>query len=239
MFFSLTGNAVVLIKTALELNHALRRRSRSSINRIDVCNKIMILNLSFSDILLGLYLLLIAVKTIEFSGVYCKIKFEWLQSAECSFLGVLAVISSQTSVFLMVLMTSYRLYGVIKPFRANKMRNKIIYVAVACIWFLSLIIALVPIIPSFKLFFDSRLYVNQPYGLGFFLSFTDLENFFKEANRLPGIRNSLPTPTNLTIQTFCNLFTHSASKPLYCNLNQQNTSNTIGYYGFEGVCLPR
>ena len=239
MFFSLTGNTVVLIKTFLELYHALRRRSHSSINRISICNKIMIVNLAFSDFLMGIYLLLIIIKTLQFSGNYCIKQLSWLQGTECTFLGVLAVISIQSSILLMVLMTSYRLYGVTNLFGPKKISGRMICCANFAIWTIAILTAVIPLLPTLKMAFSSRILIYQPYISRNLLSLTDLVSLFEAANRLPGIRNSFPIPTSLTMETFCKLFVKSKSIPEYCTLSRQYISNTTGYYSSDGVCLPR
>ena len=239
MFFSLTGNTIVLIKTFFELHHALRRRSYSSINRVGICNKIMIVHLAFSDSLMGIYLFLIIIKTLQFSGNYCIQQVSWLQGTECTFLGVLAVISSQSSILLMVLMTSYRLYGVTNPFRAEKISGRMICCASFTIWTIAILLAVIPLFPTLKVAFASKIFVYQPYISSNLLMLTDLVSLFEAANQLPGIRNSFPIPTQLTMEAFCKLFNKSKSLPEYCSFNRQYISNTTGYYASDGVCLPR
>ena len=239
MIFSLTGNTVVLIKTFFELHHVLCRRSYSSINRVGICNKIMIVHLAISDSLIGIYLFLIIIKTLQFSGNYCAKQLSWLQGAECTFLGVLTVISCQSSILIMLLMTSYRLYGVTNSFRAEKISGKMICCASFTIWMIAILLAVISLFPTLKLAFSSKILIHQPYVSSNLLTLTDLVSLFKAANRLPRIRNSFPIPTQLTTETFCKLFKKSKSLPEYCSLNRQYISNTTGYYASDGVCIPR
>ena len=238
MLLSLIGNGIVISKTLIELYNALRRRLHCTINRVGVCNKIMIVNLAVADFLMGVYLLIIAIKSVEFSGVYCMKQNAWLTSVQCEHAGLLAVLSSQTSVFLMVLMTSYRLYGIANPFSAERIRGRIIYLATLVIWVLSFSIAIIPLIPAWEEIFVSGIVVNQPYGYNI-LTMQDLSNsLISNANRLPGFRDKIPNAIALNVNTFCNIFDKNSSLPSYCR-DTNLLRNTVSYYASDGVCLPR
>ena len=234
MFFSVVGNAIVIFETLKKLC-ATRRRLRSAVNHVSICNKIMVLNLAMSDFLMGIYLFIIAAKSAEFSGDYCRHSQAWLRSSLCELAGILALISSEASVFLMVLMTSFRLYGVTNPFQAKNFRCGIIWLAAGFIWVLSVLFAIIPIFPSLKFNFAGAILINHPYGTNM-LTIPDLLRLTSNANRLPGINFSIPEPTVLNLQSFCKLF-ESGSMPTYCY--NQTKADVFGYYGNDGVCLSR
>jgi len=75
-------------------------------------NHILVLNLAFSDFLMGVYLLILGIAGAVHSGVYCSKSLQWLTSPTCVMMGVLVVLSSETSVFTLVLLSATRLYGV-------------------------------------------------------------------------------------------------------------------------------
>lgn len=75
-------------------------------------NHLLVLNLALADTLMGVYLLILGSADAHYSGVYCKHKLEWLSSGCCAAMGVLVVISSETSVFTMILLTTFRLYAI-------------------------------------------------------------------------------------------------------------------------------
>ena len=237
MLLSIIGNGMVTAKTGVELYNALRRRLHN-INRVGVCNKVMILNLAVSDFLMGCYLLLIIVKSLQFSGKYCSESIRWLKGNGCAFAGVLAVVSSQTSVMLMVLITTYRLYCIKNPFRAEKIRDRMVYFATIIIWLISLLLATVPLFPSLKNKFATALVIIQPYGSNR-LSIQQLRSLTKTANQLPGLNLSIPEESELSVRTFCNLFINGKTMPSYCDNQTSADDNVIGYYGSDGVCLPR
>jgi len=236
MLLSLIGNGIVIVKTLIDLSNALRRRLHCTINRVGVCNKIMIVNLAIADFLMGLYLFIIAVKSVEFAGIYCRHQQMWLTSDTCSYSGILAVVSSQTSVLLMVLMTSYRLYGIANPFSAERIRGRMIYLATVLIWIISFVIA---IIPKNIQSFTSALFVNQPYGDNFLTMQELATSLIANANKLPGINQTIPDVSSLDIEAFCRLFPTNSSMPTYCANKELLQNYVVGYYGSDGVCLPR
>jgi len=72
----------------------------------------LILNLAISDFLMGLYLIILGIVGAMFSGVYCMKSLEWLKSQTCLTMGVLVVLSSETSTITMTLLTATRLHAV-------------------------------------------------------------------------------------------------------------------------------
>ena len=236
MVLSLIGNGIVIIRTLMDLYNALRRRLPCTINRVGVCNKIMIVNLAIADFLMGVYLLIIAVKSVEFSGFYCRQRQAWRTSYLCSSAGVLAVISSQTSVLLMVLMTSYRLYGIANPFSAERIRGRMIYLATVVIWIVSFVIAVIPTVSTLDRSFVTSIFVIQPYGENI-LTVNALSDLITNANKLPGQNRAIPFRSSLDIEGFCSLFSNGKSLPAFCD--NSTLENSIGYYGSDGVCLPR
>jgi len=75
-------------------------------------NHMLILNLAISDFLMGLYLVILGIVGAMFSGLYCMKSLEWLSSQTCVALGVLVVLSSETSTITMILLAATRLYAV-------------------------------------------------------------------------------------------------------------------------------
>ncbi|CAK8686083.1 unnamed protein product [Clavelina lepadiformis] len=109
---TIAGNFYVAIISVKNID---RRKMKDP----SVCNHILIINLSVSDCLMGVYLMIILVKDVQFAGRYSEFDYEWRSSWLCSLAGSLCLISSQTSCFLMAVLTGYRLYAVLYPFKAR------------------------------------------------------------------------------------------------------------------------
>ena len=82
-------------------------------NNVAFANHLLIINLALADLLMGLYLLILSIFDALYSGIYCLKSMEWLSSNTCSFLGVLVVVSSQTSVLTLVILCTVRLITVL------------------------------------------------------------------------------------------------------------------------------
>ena len=241
MCLSLIGNGFVIVKTSTELYHEMRKPLHYTERTISDCNKIMILNLAFADFLMGVYLFIIAVKSLQFSGIYCREQHQWITGNQCVFAGVLAVISSQTSVLLLVLMTSFRLFAIVSPFRAGRFKRRVICFIILLIWMISLVIAIIPIIPSTRMKFVSGIFINQPYTANSYLTPTVLHSILiPAANRLPRSTKINVQSTVFNLQSFCRLFEKIANIPSYCHKPELLQGNqVVGYYGSNAVCLPR
>uniref|UniRef100_H2Z2S3 G-protein coupled receptors family 1 profile domain-containing protein n=1 Tax=Ciona savignyi TaxID=51511 RepID=H2Z2S3_CIOSA len=144
MILAFVGNLVVITRTIHEL-WIMLRRSSSNLNKIKLSHKIMVLNLSVGDILMAFYLCIVVAKSVEFSESYCRHKLEWLSSPVCSLAGVLAMLSSQSTVLIMSLMTTYRLYGVLRPFRNETTSIKTLIGILILLWLVALLLAILPL----------------------------------------------------------------------------------------------
>jgi len=61
---------------------------------------------------MGVYLIMLGIAGVVYSGRYCTLSLEWLSSPACTTMGVLVVLSSETSMITMVLLTIGRVYAV-------------------------------------------------------------------------------------------------------------------------------
>jgi len=86
-------------------------------------NHVLVINLALADFLMGVYLIILASKAAQTSGRYCREDKPWRSSATCDFLGTLAVLSCVNSVLILVILTSYRVYGVMWPYKCNDLNH--------------------------------------------------------------------------------------------------------------------
>ena len=90
--------------------------------------------MSFSDIIFGFVLSVIAFSSTKFSGDYCFEDFNWRISFLCDAIGVLTLLSSQTSLNILVLITGFRLYSCYKPFKSLRVKRYKIYTLLLICW---------------------------------------------------------------------------------------------------------
>ncbi|XP_048738543.2 uncharacterized protein LOC125653234 isoform X2 [Ostrea edulis] len=109
---------------------------------------IFIMNLSVSDFLMGVYLIIIASADIHYRGRYAWNDIHWRHSITCQIAGILATISSETSVLLLCLITIDRLIAVKYPFGQFRFtRGKALF-CTGIIWCVTILLAAIPLIPG-------------------------------------------------------------------------------------------
>ena len=101
----MVGNSYVIITTIYIL------KTKQALDNTKF-QRFIVLNISIADFIMGIYLITIASYDVSFSGFYGEVDREWRSSLKCSIIGSLAVISSETSCFLMVVLTGFRLKNI-------------------------------------------------------------------------------------------------------------------------------
>ena len=123
----------------------------SIINRIKdkdavkTCFGIFASNLAISDVLIGIYLIIIGAADVIFRGVYIYRDEVWRWGMWCKIASVMSVISCETSALFIVLITVER-YLVIKyPFKKQIITPRTGVVLVCFVWILGMIASMIPI----------------------------------------------------------------------------------------------
>ena len=133
-WLAVLGNIFVLI---------WRRRGKFEENQVQV---LLITNLAASDMLMGIYMLIISSADIHF-GKYFPAQAEyWRTSKLCKFAGMLAVSSSEASVFFVTLISIDRYTRIAFPYAAHQLRYHSARVISTVLWVLALAIGAVPAI---------------------------------------------------------------------------------------------
>ena len=115
-------NSFSLIKCYKEIKSVDKTRL------VSLYNLIFVIMLSVSDMIFGFVLAILAIFSCKFSGQYCLNDLEWRSSFACNVIGMLTIVSSQTSLNILALITGFRLYTVYKPFKdIYPLKNKIVF----------------------------------------------------------------------------------------------------------------
>ncbi|XP_061196141.1 uncharacterized protein LOC133204431 [Saccostrea echinata] len=133
--FSLIGNLYVIYY-----------RMRSTNNGRNNAHGILVLNLSFSDLLMGVYLFIIAVADMKYRNNYGFNDSQWRSSNICTVAGLLATVSSEASVIFVFLITLERLLALKYPFSTEFLRKrKHKFVISVMVWLMTILLAAFPI----------------------------------------------------------------------------------------------
>nr|XP_039263809.1 low-density lipoprotein receptor-related protein 2-like isoform X1 [Styela clava] len=222
------GNSIVMYHSITKL------RSQTRFSPMMRSNYILVFNLATADLLMGVYLLALAIQNSKTNGKYCRYDQEWRTGSVCASLGSLAMISIQSSVCFLVILTTYRMIAVLRPFRVDSLRVRYTVVFVGLIWFFSLFIAIVPRLPDFKNYFVSSVYISP--GVYFFDTNTptkmELSDF---ANVLSAYSHDFENTGSLSWQQI-----HHSIKSRYPqDWPELRILGEFGYYSGHSVCLPQ
>ncbi|XP_033759634.1 relaxin receptor 2-like, partial [Pecten maximus] len=105
-----------------------------------------VLNLSLSDCLMGVYMIVIGIVDIYYNGVYAWNNQTWRRSTLCTTAGVLSSISSEMSTFLILLVTIDRVIVIMFPMSRLSKQNiswKQASVVSVCLWLISTTLAVI------------------------------------------------------------------------------------------------
>ena len=142
------GNAIVVAWRCI-----LREENR--------VHSFLLTNLALSDFLMGLYLLIIAIKDAQWQGEYFKHDLSWRTGELCQFAGVLSMVSSEVSVAMLTIITADRLVCIVFPFRLKRLSLKRVYILCTIVWLLGIITAIVPLT-------GISYFIDKNAGFGFY-----------------------------------------------------------------------
>ena len=187
----------------------------------------IILNISVADFIMGIYLITIASYDVSFSGFYGEVDREWRSSLKCSVIGSLAVISSETSCFLMVVLTGFRFKNITQVVGSLTASSRPWMICIIAVWLFSFFLGIVPILPQTSQYFVHSFSYSSPFQIGTWYS-TNLEQFACRLSALSSKTIQFIDDKFQSVETFvAERFPNDASVKLF------------GYYGETSVCMPR
>ncbi|XP_069134013.1 G-protein coupled receptor GRL101-like isoform X3 [Argopecten irradians] len=132
---------------------------------------IFVINLSFSDTLMGMYMMSIGVADEVYRGRYVWEENSWRHSLLCTVSGVFSTISSEASTFLILLITLDRTLAIVFPFSVRRFSKNSAVITSAIVWVISILLAILPVL-TFKDYFKGTFYSTSGVCLALPLSAT-------------------------------------------------------------------
>lgn len=149
-FFTCLGNLTVITWRSVSRNE-------------DAVLSLFVKNLSFADLLMGVYLVSIGLNDIGFQDQYLLYALEWMSSWKCSAIGFLAMTSSELSVLILTVVA-------IERYRSIAFNSRLLTLAsarflVIIVWMIALSIAGYPLIMrSSRTFYSSSVADEMIHG---------------------------------------------------------------------------
>jgi len=107
---------------------------------------LVIRNLAISDMIMGLYLIIIGYMDARFRNVYHENSGNWVKSWECALSGMLAMTSCEVSILILTFMSIERFLLISDPFGHHKLDTKNVIFCLYVIWLVGCAIAIFPVI---------------------------------------------------------------------------------------------
>ena len=149
---ALVGNSVVIIY-----------RCAFDRNTFKSSHGIFIFNLSTADMLMGIYLMTLAVKGEIIKGEYYKHHQDWKKGEMCKVIGFISTLSSEVSTFFILLITTDRFLAVRFPFRQLKISVVRSAFLCGCAWLLGILLSVIPLLmPDWEIYSVDSICVGLP-----------------------------------------------------------------------------
>ena len=217
----LFGNAYVVVDTAKFLK-------KQRVLDLKIFQRVIILNISIADFIMGVYLITIAAFSQAFSGIYGSVDGEWRSSLKCSIIGSLSVISSEASCFFMVVLTGFRLMNVCNPIgpRISSLRHWKLCIIAS--WFLSICLGIIPTVGVAPSYFVHSISFSSRFQQSGSIEVAQFKQFMCRYAIL----------SNTTLKYHKNEL-QSIEMFLQTNLPDSLPVRMFKYYGETSVCMPR
>ncbi|XP_049822980.1 relaxin receptor 2 [Aethina tumida] len=158
-----TGNLIVLLGRLLGPSN-------------NVVHSLYLRNLAFSDLLMGIYLFIIAAVDQEYRGEYLMHQYQWRHSLRCNLCGFLSTLSCESSVLILTLVTYDRFISVTQPLARKQPSPRTAALTLLILWICASIVALAPISNIGSSYFGDEFYgsngvclslhIHDPYAKG-------------------------------------------------------------------------
>ena len=94
--------------------------------------RVLVKNLCASDLLMGVYMMMIGVADAYYRGVYVAKEGEWTNSTACTIAGFLSLVSSEVSAFVICLITLDRVLVLCFPLNSRLHLSSRVTISACC-----------------------------------------------------------------------------------------------------------
>ena len=125
-------------------------------------------NLAMSDLLMGIYMLIIASADAYFGENFPMQSEAWRSGITCKVAGAISITSSEASVFFVTLISIDRYINIRFPYTTKKMNKTVTLVAITLTWCFAIVFGVVPSVLSgrwFEFYDNSHVCIGLPLAL--------------------------------------------------------------------------
>lgn len=196
-------------------------------------NSILLLVISFGDLLVGLYIMIVWSYDLYYGDSYCLVQLRWLTGSICSVIGVLSTAGFLMSTFSMTALSIQQAYRIKKclcryrkPTTADKWDVAIIIFIVTFVVTIAFLFALIPLFDGLEDWFVNGIYYGEENSL--FIGAPGKKKHMEILKEYYGRLSSSTLDWNLIIELVFGMFSrdHSGIE-----------STKLKFYGNDAVCL--
>ena len=226
--FCLLGNTVVILDKIISL---LKKQHKDK--EIQIYHT-LVLNLALADLLMGVYLTAVSfeIKHKIAHGVYFS------EPAICNLLGIVSAVSSQVSLTVLLLISFYRLIGVLDPYKRQHYRLVIILICLTWIgWTTVVVLPLIPLEP-FETAFTYGLAKNRQLDRDSLIFFAEFVPFIKKSIMphfimVPKVKSILQAVIKFPTSSVLGKFSNALG---WINVEREKW-DLIGFYDSKYLCF--
>ena len=125
-------------------------------------------NLAVSDLLMGIYMIVIASADIYFGEDFPMRAEKWRSGITCKVAGAMSIVSSEASVFFITLISLDRFMNIRFPYSDKQFNRTSAIIVIVCTWLLSLALGIVPSVMAglnYKFYDNSHVCIGLPLTL--------------------------------------------------------------------------
>ncbi len=148
-----------------------RKKTKNEKNKVQT---FLLANLAISDLLMGIYMLIIASADIYFNTHFPMQAETWRSGITCRITGAISIVSSEASVFFVSLISIERFINIRLPHSRRKLTRRSSLVIVMLLWLTAFVLGIVPSILAGK---NDKFYDNSHVCIGLPLAL--IERFSK------------------------------------------------------------
>ncbi|XP_072043156.1 uncharacterized protein [Amphiura filiformis] len=141
------------------------RNKRTTTNKV---NTMLLSNLAISDLMMGIYMLIIASADFYFGDRFPMLSEKWRSGVTCRIAGSLSIISSEASVFFVTLISIDRFICIRFPYSTKKITKNSVKTLTILTWIVSFALGVVPSVlagENFKFYDNSHVCIGLPLAL--------------------------------------------------------------------------
>ena len=206
---ALVGNGFVVLWRIVP--HSGRNQKKRGTGAVQ---SILVLNLALADGLMGVYMMIIAFADLYYRGVYIVYAESWQESVYCKVAGFMSVLSSETSVFFMTLISIDRFISIVFPFSQAVLTPKKARISALLVWSLSLTLSIMPFL------------VRSYFGNGYYGRSSVCLALPLTTERPPGWQYSVILFLGVNLISFCIIFFCYTAIYITVKVSSKKTTNT-------------